>query len=104
MFIAIMDVQMMVNSPGFDRQMLHLATQLAHEKGMKRLLAVILKSLFSSLTDQDGQPAESSDSGLMAATVLRWELRSHFIMDLTVPLRCLVRLTIEMLAVPTADP
>ncbi len=66
---------MIVGCPGFDRQMLHLATHLSHDLNMKSLLSVVLQALFTSLTDTD-EYAES-DEGLMAATVLRYELKKN---------------------------
>jgi hypothetical protein len=53
--VAIHD---MVKASDFDRQMLLLATQLAHENQMKRLLLAVLGSLLQTLHSEAGLASE----------------------------------------------
>lgn len=48
----------MVKTSDFDRQMLLLATQLAHENQMKRLLLAVLDSLLQTLRSEAGIASE----------------------------------------------
>ncbi|KAF9508011.1 hypothetical protein BS47DRAFT_1320937 [Hydnum rufescens UP504] len=72
----------MVKASDFDRQMLLLATQLAHENQMKRLLLAVLGSLLQTLHSEAGLASE------VEAIIL---------------VRCMVRLILELLKEPGAD-
>lgn len=71
----------MVEAPGFDRKMLLLATQLANESDMKTLLLAVLQALLDTVQKQDGQ-----------------NLR----MEALVLIRCIIRLTVKLMAEPGA--
>ncbi len=59
----------MVQAPDFDRKMLLLATQLANETDMKRLLLSVLEALLESLD------AEQSEIHTEAITLIRCIIR-----------------------------
>ncbi|KAF8330322.1 uncharacterized protein EI90DRAFT_3154952 [Cantharellus anzutake] len=72
----------LVNAPDFNRSMLLLATQLAHEKQLRRLLLSLLHSLLETL---DSAPvANGGSEGIVLS-------------------RCIIRLTIDLLKEPAAE-
>ncbi|EPQ61285.1 hypothetical protein GLOTRDRAFT_31559, partial [Gloeophyllum trabeum ATCC 11539] len=79
---AIRAVKDMVNSSDFDRNMLLLATQMAHESELKCLLLTILDALLQTLKDD-----ESIETEIDAITIIR----------------CLVRLILKLLSEPGAN-
>jgi len=72
----------MVNASDFDRKMLLLATQMAHEMDLKRLLLSVLEALLQTLKDE-----ASIETEVEAITVIR----------------CLVRLVLKLLCEPGAN-
>ncbi|KIJ45216.1 hypothetical protein M422DRAFT_67355 [Sphaerobolus stellatus SS14] len=79
---AIRAVRDMVQAKDFDRKMLLLATQLAHDANLKSLLLTVLESLLTFLRSQDG-----FDNDVEALTMIR----------------CIIRLVIELLKQPVAE-
>ncbi|KDQ17571.1 hypothetical protein BOTBODRAFT_64038 [Botryobasidium botryosum FD-172 SS1] len=79
---SIRAVQAMVSAKDFDRKMLLLATQLAHETRLKPLLLVILESLLKTLRSEVG--VETEVEGITLA-------------------RCMIRIVLERLKEPAAD-
>ncbi|KAF8584952.1 SPO22-domain-containing protein [Ramaria rubella] len=79
---AICAIQEMVRAKDFDRKMLLLATQLAHDAGFKMLLLTVLDSLLNFLQTQGG-----FDDGVEALTLVR----------------CIIRLVLALLKQPAAD-
>ena len=71
----------MAEAPDFDRKMLLLATQLANESGMKSLLLAVLEALLNTIQSQDGQKLRTE-----ALTLIR----------------CIIRLTVKLMAEPGA--
>lgn len=65
-YLAIRAIDKMVQSPDFDRKMLLLATQLAHENGMRALLMAILENLLSTL-----EGSSERESEVEAVTLIR---------------------------------
>ncbi|EJD55026.1 hypothetical protein AURDEDRAFT_50807, partial [Auricularia subglabra TFB-10046 SS5] len=63
---AIRAVRAMAKAPGYDRKMLLLATQLAHERDLKPLLVAILEALLTDLRAQTG-----IDNEVEAVTLIR---------------------------------
>ncbi|KAG8884008.1 hypothetical protein FRB98_002649 [Tulasnella sp. 332] len=78
---AIQAMYKMISAPDFDRKMLLLATQLAHENQMRGLLLAVLESLLFTLK---ADPAR--ETGVEAITLIR----------------CLIRITLESLKAPLA--
>lgn len=60
----------MIQTPDFDRKMLLLATQLAHEKEMRGLLLTVLESLLNSL-----EPGSEPETDVEAITLVRFVRR-----------------------------
>ncbi|KZT35440.1 hypothetical protein SISSUDRAFT_990583, partial [Sistotremastrum suecicum HHB10207 ss-3] len=79
---AISAIHDMVKCPDFNRDMLLLATQLAHESNMKSLLLAILQALLKTLQSQNGLADE-----VEAVTLIR----------------CIIRLVLELLKEPAAS-
>jgi hypothetical protein len=71
----------MVRAPDFDRKMLLLATQLAHDSDMKGLLLSVLDALLQTLNIRDG------DMVIEAMTLIR----------------CAIRLILKLQAAPAAN-
>lgn len=71
----------MVQAPDFDRKMLLLATELSHESDMKALLLSVLEALLKTL-----KFGVSEDTVIDAMTLLR----------------CIIRLTLNLLVEPAA--
>ncbi|GJJ13838.1 hypothetical protein Clacol_008095 [Clathrus columnatus] len=63
---AIRAIQDVVQAKDFDRRMLLLATQLAHDAGLKAVLLAVLDSLLQFLRSQDG-----FESDIEALTIIR---------------------------------
>ena len=100
-FPAIRAVKDMVRATDFDRKMLLLATQLAHDANLKTLLLTVLDSLLGFLQSQGG-----FDSEVEALTMVRyvprlWETLIEIIHD--VENRCIIRLVLDLLKQPAAD-
>lgn len=72
----------MVQAPSFDRKMLLMATQMAHESDMKNLLLIVLLELLSSVRGREGL-----DADVEAITLIR----------------CMIRLVVRLLSDPVAD-
>ncbi|KZS90228.1 SPO22-domain-containing protein [Sistotremastrum niveocremeum HHB9708] len=79
---AISAIHDMVKCPDFNRDMLLLATQLAHESNMKSLLLAILQALLKTLQAKNGLADE-----VEAVTLIR----------------CIIRLVLELLKEPAAS-
>ncbi|KZV81777.1 SPO22-domain-containing protein [Exidia glandulosa HHB12029] len=79
---AVRAVREMVKAPGYDRQMLLLATQLAHERDLKPLLVAVLEALLADVRAQKGV-----DNEIEAVTLIR----------------CIIRLLMELLSQPGAQ-
>jgi len=62
----------MINAPGYTRDMLLLAVQLAHEKDLKTLLASVLQTLLVDVRMQKGP-----DNEVEAITLIRHVARLH---------------------------
>lgn len=71
----------MVQAPDFDRKMLLLATQLAHESDMKGLLLAVLDALLQTLNFREG-------NNITEAMIL---------------IRCSIRLILKLLTEPVAN-
>lgn len=71
----------MVQAPDFDRKMLLLATQLAHESDMKGLLLSVLDALLQTLSHREG----------------------NNITEAMIIIRCSIRLILNLLAEPAAN-
>ena len=78
---AVRAVQSMVKASDFDRKMLLLATQLANESDMKTLLLAVLETLLDTVRKQDGH---------------------HLFMEALTLIRCIIRLTVKLMAEPGA--
>lgn len=72
----------MVKAPDFDRKMLLLATQLANDTEMKRLLLSVLEALLETVGSGD-----NSDSHTEAITLIR----------------CIIRLVLKLMDEPDAN-
>ena len=72
----------MVKTHDFDRKMLLLATQLANETDMKRLLLSVLEALLESVKAQDGGEIHTE-----AITLIR----------------CILRLVLKLMDEPSAN-
>ncbi|KAG9017874.1 hypothetical protein FRB93_004685 [Tulasnella sp. JGI-2019a] len=79
---AIQAMHQMVKASDFDRKMLLLATQLAHDNQMRGLLLAVLESLLKTLKETSGRETE-----VEAITLVR----------------CLIRITLDSLKAPLAD-
>ncbi|TFK48044.1 hypothetical protein OE88DRAFT_1810744 [Heliocybe sulcata] len=79
---AIRAIKNMVNASDFDRRMLLLATQMAHEMDLRRLLLSVLEALLQTLQDE-----ASIETEFEAITVVR----------------CLIRLELKLLGEPGAN-
>ncbi|KAH7103160.1 meiosis protein SPO22/ZIP4 like-domain-containing protein [Auriculariales sp. MPI-PUGE-AT-0066] len=75
-------VNEMISAPGYNRDMLLQAVQLAHERDLKTLLVSVLQALLKDVRSQKG-----SDNEVEAITLTR----------------CIIRLVIELLMQPSAD-
>lgn len=71
----------MGQAPDFDRNMLLLATQLAHESNMKALLLSVLDNLLQTVNIREGDT----------------------VMEAMVLIRCSIRLILKLLAEPAAN-
>jgi len=72
----------MVHADGFDRKMLLMGTQLAHESGLKALLLFVLQELFQSVQKHEGIDADAE-----AITIIR----------------CMIRLDLRLMAENATD-
>ena len=63
---AIRAIQDMIQAPDFDRQMLILATKVAHDWNMKAVLLTVLSALLDSLHHDE------LDTTIEAVTLVRW--------------------------------
>lgn len=79
-FLAIQATQKMVQAPRFRREMLLMATRLAHESDLKGLLLTVLQQLSQSVQGREGREGD---------------------VDGIAVLRCLIRLTADLIAGPT---
>ena len=70
----------MVQAPRFRREMLLMATRLAHESDLKGLLLMVLQQLSQSVQGREGREGD---------------------VDGIAVLRCLIRLTADLIADPT---
>jgi len=86
---ALSAIENMVRATDFDKRMLFLATQLAHEYKMRNLLLTVLKSLFETL-----------QSDVTGTRETRFEAQT--IENITI-IRCIIRLVLEMLKEPLAN-
>jgi len=84
---ALRLIEMMVSAPDFDRRMLFLATQLAHENKMRNLLLKVLGSLLQSLQTERAPQSNFEGRSIEGITLIR----------------CIVRLVLEMLREPGAN-
>lgn len=98
MSVAISAIHDMVQCPDFNRDMLLLATQLAHESNMRTLLLAILQALLTTLQSQKGLADE-----VEAVTLIRW-VHSETLFESTdvISRRCIIRLVLELLKEPAA--
>jgi hypothetical protein len=69
---ALQMVETMVAAPDFDRRMLFLATQLAHETKMRHLLLTILQSLLETLQDDYTRDASFEAKSVEGITLIRF--------------------------------
>jgi hypothetical protein len=68
---AIHSINQMIKAPDFDRKMLLLATQLAHENKLKPLLLAVLEGLLKTMRTDGKAPLESE---VEALTLIRFVL------------------------------
>src|SRR5882762_337689 len=80
-FPAIKAARDMVRAPDFDRKMLLLATQLAHESDMKGLLLSVLDALLQTLNLPEG----------------------NMITEAMILIRCAIRLILKLMTEPAAN-
>ena len=80
--LAIRAVEGMVKAPDFDRKMLLLATQLAHEADLKLLLLAVLEALLRTI---------------------QLRLMAEREAEAVVLIRCIIRLVLKLMRQPAAD-
>ena len=74
---AVSAVNAIVGSPDFDRRMLLLATNMAHESNMRSLLLTVLEALLTTLKRENGLEAD-----VEAVTLVRCIVRLvHSLLD-----------------------